>query len=229
LMEGNYGQDKRLFLNNGGANPFNGVTALAVGGAQNTLSLALADMDGDGDIDVIEGNEVQANRLFLNNGTANPFNGVTPLAVGSVQNTTSLALADIDGDGHIDLMEGNYSQANRLFVRRMFDTARNQGGSLAVDGAAGNVTQALLSADVALGDSSANTSVDYYLSNNGGLRWFLVRENKLFIFPTTGSDLRWRAELRSLSPVLSPRINRLRITTDPSGFELLFKDGFEDP
>jgi hypothetical protein len=82
---------------------------------------------------------------------------------------------------------------------------------------------------VALGDLSANTGVDYYLSNNGGLQWFLVRENMLFIFPTTGSDLRWRAGLRSLSPVLSPRINRLRITTDPAGFELVFRNGFEVP
>ena len=54
-----------------------------------------------------------------------------------------------------------------------------------------------------------NTGVDYWLSNDGGARWYLVRPKTIFSFPTTGADLRWRAELRSLSPALTPKVNTL--------------------
>ena len=64
----------------------------------------------------MEGNfSNQANRLFLNNGTGDPFNGVTPINVGTAQDTLSIALADLNGDGDIDVLEGNAGQANRLF------------------------------------------------------------------------------------------------------------------
>ena len=64
----------------------------------------------------------------MNNGTGDPFNGVTPINVGTAQDTPSIALADMDGDGGIDVLEGNLGQANRLFVRQRFDTALNIAG-----------------------------------------------------------------------------------------------------
>jgi hypothetical protein len=51
----------------------------------------------------------------------------------------------------------------------------------------------------------------YWLSNNGGDRWFIVRPGVSFVFPTSGMDLRWRTELHSLSPGLTPRIDQLFI------------------
>jgi hypothetical protein len=47
------------------------------------------------------------------------------------------------------------------------------------------------------------------LSNNGGQRWYLVTPGKRFTFPSIGSDLRWKAELSSLSPARTPRIEEI--------------------
>lgn len=110
IIVGNVGQPNRLYLNNGTDDPFEGVTAIDVTAAANaTARLLAADIDGDGDVDLIEGNTSQLNRLYLNNGTADPFNGVTGIAIGVVSaRTVGLAVADFDCDGDLDLAVADY-------------------------------------------------------------------------------------------------------------------------
>ena len=119
LVAGNYNQTNRLYLNNGTADPFNSVTGSDISSdAHDTSFIALGDVDGDGDLDLVAGNDDQTNRLYLNNGTADPFNGVTGSDISSdAHDTTSIALGDVDGDGDLDLVAGNYgNQANRLYL-----------------------------------------------------------------------------------------------------------------
>jgi len=114
IIVGNIGGTNRLYLNNGGANPFNGVNGSDVGAESNsTFALALGDVDSDGDLDVIAGNNRGANQLYLNNGSAAPFEDVIGSDIGTESNETlAMALGDVDGDGDLDLVEGNLIQRN---------------------------------------------------------------------------------------------------------------------
>ena len=70
--------------------------------------MALGDVDGDGDLDLVAGNYGQANRLYLNNGTADPFSGVSGTDItADAMSYLAMALGDVDGDGDLDVVAGN--------------------------------------------------------------------------------------------------------------------------
>ena len=76
--------------------------------------MGLADVDGDGDLDLLIGNSGQPNRLYLSNGSGvfSSFTNVTSDA----HKTLSLCIGDVDGDGDLDLIAGNNSgQVNRVY------------------------------------------------------------------------------------------------------------------
>jgi hypothetical protein len=174
-----------------------------------TRSLAIGDVDSDGDLDLVAGNWNQTNRLYLNNGTADPWNGVSGSDItADSHDTTSVALGDVDGDGDLDLVAVNYGQVNRLYQRRLYHTARGQAVSLRVDDEIADIASAKLTATET---TPPNTEITYWMSNNGGTRWFIVKSGERFTFPTTGHDLRWKAELRSLSPVITPWLDQVYI------------------
>ena len=77
---------------------------------------ALGDLDGDGDVDMVSGERHGRFWFYSNTGTgsyveydknnaANPFSG----AAFDVGDQSSPALADIDGDGDLDMVSGNYN------------------------------------------------------------------------------------------------------------------------
>ena len=87
-------------------------TDLAVSGltlGPHTIDPALADIDGDGDLDLLASN-VQGVSVSLNlgNGKFAPANLLTPPVRGG------MALADIDADGDLDMLTSNGTQANVL-------------------------------------------------------------------------------------------------------------------
>ncbi|NIO16480.1 MAG: hypothetical protein GTN70_05710 [Deltaproteobacteria bacterium] len=119
IVAGNENQLNRVWLN------FNDRTGLPTGvfveklqpnfTASATSSIALGDVEGDGDLDIVEGNFGQPNRIWLNDGLGN----FTPdiQALGS-SNTTSLDLGDVDGDGDLDIVEGNFGEPNRVWLNQ---------------------------------------------------------------------------------------------------------------
>ena len=62
----------------------------------------------------------------------------------------------------------------------------------------GSLNENVFSATLSANDSTPGaSSIEYFLSNNGGNDWFSVDKDELFIFSTTGDDLRWKAVLTS--------------------------------
>ncbi|KAH8064511.1 calcium ion binding protein [Aureococcus anophagefferens] len=82
----------------GTANPFDGIDV-----SWNSTP-ALSDLDGDGDLDLVVGEENGALYYYENVGTgsASPFDGI------DVGGYSKPALADLDGDGDLDLVVGYY-------------------------------------------------------------------------------------------------------------------------
>jgi len=215
LVVGNNNQPNRLYLNNGTSDPWNSVTGSDItSDSDHTAAVALHDVDGDGDLDFVAGNtSYEPSRLYLNNGTSDPWNGVqgidvTPDGVATI----SLALGDIDGNGSVDVVVGTDSgQRNRFYrgANLEYQTARGRAASLQVDTEVTDIPTARLTATATM---PANTWIDYWLSNDGGVRWWQVKSHEPIVFPTTGSNLRWRAELGSLSPVLTPTVDGIVVT-----------------
>jgi len=99
-------EPSRLFLNDAGS--FTDVTERSgVGGHGFGMGCVAADVEGDGDIDLLVTN-LGADELFLNDGTARFRDGAQQAGVADARWTTGADLADMDGDGDLDLYVGGY-------------------------------------------------------------------------------------------------------------------------
>ncbi|MCA8948568.1 MAG: VCBS repeat-containing protein, partial [Planctomycetes bacterium] len=106
LVLGNYGQQSRLYRNDG-SGVFVDVTATHLPAiADGTSAVALGDVDGDGDLDLVVG-ESGTNvspgqeRLLANTGNG-VFVDVTAAQMPVLDDVTyCLALVDVDGDGDL--------------------------------------------------------------------------------------------------------------------------------
>ena len=150
-----------------------------------TRSLAVADIDLDGDIDFVAGNVAEPNHLFLNNGNAvAPFDGVRSIDIANeVGATNAIVLVDLNNDGYPDLVSANGAidepggptgAPNRVYL---WEPTTGEFGS-GTDLASGDVNP---STSLALGDTDQDSDADilvvanlgaparvYFLDNAGG-------------------------------------------------------------
>ncbi len=178
LVAGNMGGQSRLYLRNSGTGHYEDRTDLA--GTQlaglpasfRSSKAAAGDIDGDGDLDVAVAVKNGQCRLYVNSGgrftdgTANaPYTSLPVLSADS----RGMAMADMDRNGHMDIVVANYGSQNRIYL--------NTGGGVFSDATVApffpNDTDA--TSDVALGDLNNDGYPDIVFANDG-------TQNKLYLF-----------------------------------------------
>jgi hypothetical protein len=105
LLTGNIGTDRALIGDGRGGFRDETAERWRQDGESRTQDLELADVDGDGDLDVLVGNEGQ-NQLFLNEKGRLVDVTARSLPVRSDE-TRKIRAADVDGDGDVDLIVAN--------------------------------------------------------------------------------------------------------------------------
>ncbi|NHJ14862.1 MAG: hypothetical protein EAX95_14370 [Candidatus Thorarchaeota archaeon] len=58
----------------------------------------------------------------------------------------------------------------------------------------------------------ADTSIDYYLSADNGVHWEEVESGAVHSFTNKGTQLKWKAELRTTTPMLTPVLYEVNVT-----------------
>lgn len=87
----------QLFTNASANLPNNG----AMGAS---MDVRAADLDGDGDMDIVLANEFQANTILLNDGAGHFTNGTAGKLPQEIHDSEDVAIADYDNDGDPDLV-----------------------------------------------------------------------------------------------------------------------------
>ncbi len=109
-----------IYLNRGNGVFFGGRSwTIGPEAADKTKAVKLGDMDADGDLDLVVGNEAaDPGRVYINDGRANfiPGDQFTTRFTYGIEDTRALVLADMDRDGDLDVVAGNWGTQDFVYL-----------------------------------------------------------------------------------------------------------------
>jgi large repetitive protein len=167
------------------------VAGSALGGADDlSIHALLADMNGDGHLDLVVANVnldlgPQFNRLYLNDGNGGfPSEGIV-IGSDDMDRSYSVAVGDVDGDGHLDIVIGNYWAPNKLYLNDGNGGFPESG--IAIGSESDNTRH------MVLGDVDGDGDLDLLVGNSGQNRLYL--NDGLGNFSATGINVGSEIEL----------------------------------
>ena len=176
----NRARQNRLYLNNGGGAFTDATSTNLPADSEYSRGVALGDVDGDGDLDIIFANGYPGgdqNRLYLNNGGGVFTDATSTNLPSDIDASKDVALGDVDGDGDLDIIFVNYDEQNRLYL--------NNGGGAFTDATSTNLPADSKTRAVALGDVDGDEDLDIIFANPEQNRLYLNSGNGTFTDATS--------------------------------------------
>jgi photosystem II stability/assembly factor-like uncharacterized protein len=222
LVLGNTLGQTRLYIRNSGTGDYEDRTDLAqalptgLPATRISSAPALADVDNDGDFDVLVAVRNAQNRLYINSGGSlvdGTFDQPQSALPADTDDSRDVALADIDGNGQTDAVFANYGSQNKVYL--------NTGGGVFTDS-----TATLLPADtdassaVALGDLNGDGTLDMVFANYGG-------QNRVYIF-NAGSYQDQTAVILPTDTAATTAVRLADVDNDTDLDILFFNEGEQD-
>ncbi len=138
-------------------------------GLLNGLSMdaAVADLDADGDLDIVIANEFRPNILLLNDGAGRFSDGSSRLPAAN-RDSEDVGIADFDGDGDLDIVVvSEDDRINELYFNNGTGRFTDEGARLPVEGTTNGVVVADVNGDGAPDILFANNGQDAVIVNDG--------------------------------------------------------------
>ncbi|MBK8974895.1 MAG: VCBS repeat-containing protein [Planctomycetes bacterium] len=131
--------------------------AAAAADESSLYGLALADLDGDGDLDVLLAQSTRPVRVYVNDG-AGRFAAAPAAMPNRVEPVGSLDVADVDGDGDVDVALGVFANNSPALACRLL---LNDGRGVFTDAPGGSIpVLSALVQDVAFADVDGDSDAD---------------------------------------------------------------------
>lgn len=124
-----------------------------------SMDAGIADLDGDGDLDILIANEHRPNILLINDGKGN-FSNQSAKRIPQVRHDSEdIGIADFDGDGDLDIVVvSEDDKINELYLNKGDGTFIDAGSRIPVTGTSNSVV---------VFDINEDGSPDILIGNNG--------------------------------------------------------------